>query len=58
VTESFEDAKSAVYVTPVGGGSGPFPITAAYTDAARTLAQQRVALAGARLAHLLNTELK
>jgi len=58
VTESFEDAKSAVYVTPVGAGSGPFPITAAYTDAARTLARQRVALAGARLANLLNTELK
>jgi hypothetical protein len=58
VEESFEDAKNAVYVAPIGAGAGPFTITAAYTDAARILAKQRVALAGARLAHLLNTELK
>lgn len=58
VMESFEAAKNAVYVAPIGAGAGPFTITAVYTDAARTLAMQRVALAGVRLANLLNTELK
>ena len=58
VNESFEDAKTAVYVAPIGAGSGPFTITAAYTDGALALAKQQVALAGTRLAKLLNTELK
>jgi len=58
VTESFQDSKQDVYVNPVGDGHGPFQITSAYKTAARDLAQHRVALAGARLANLLNTEMK
>jgi hypothetical protein len=57
VKESF-DAKSAVYRAPIAAGLGPFTITPAYKSAARTLAKQRVALAGARLANMSNTELK
>ena len=48
--ESYELAKSSVYVDPIGPGLGPFTVTAAYTASAKQIAQQRVALAGARLA--------
>jgi S1/P1 Nuclease len=58
IKESFDDAQSAVYVAPIGAGDGPFTTTPAYRAAARKLAKERVALAGARLANLLNTELK
>jgi hypothetical protein len=58
ITESFNAAKSKVYVTPIGSGAGPFTITQAYRTAARKVARQRVALAGARLAKILNNELK
>jgi len=47
-----------VYVAPIGAGDGPFTITPAYRIAAKKLAEQRVALAGVRLANLLNEELK
>jgi hypothetical protein len=57
VAESFSLAKTAVYVDPVGPGLGPFTMTPAYTAAATTLAKQRIALAGARLANLLKTAL-
>jgi hypothetical protein len=56
--ESFQDPKQDVYVNPVGDGHGPFQLTSAYKAAAKNLAQQRVTLAGARLANLLNTEMK
>lgn len=56
--ESFEGAKQNVYVAPVGDGDGPFTITAAYRAHAKKLARERVALAGVRLANLLNEELK
>jgi S1/P1 Nuclease len=58
IKESFDDAKSTVYVSPIGTGDGPFSITEAYQDAAKQLAQQRIALAGVRLANVLNAELK
>jgi hypothetical protein len=58
ISESFEDAEADVYVGPIGAGAGPFTITAAYKKAARALAEKRVALAGARLANVLNSELK
>jgi len=58
VAESFQAAQQAVYQSPVMAGDGPFPLTSAYKSAAAKLAQQRVALAGARLARLLNNELK
>jgi hypothetical protein len=58
IRESFEAAKSHVYVAPVGVGAGPFTITRRYRDAARGVARERVALAGARLANVLNAELR
>ncbi|MDQ1592313.1 MAG: hypothetical protein QOG71_2940 [Pyrinomonadaceae bacterium] len=57
ITESFDATKSSVYKTPIGAGPGPFTITTTYRNAARNLARQRVALAGARLARILNNEL-
>ena len=57
--ESFEAARSTAYrQPPIGVGAGPFTITPTYRSAARALAKKRVALAGARLANILNAELK
>jgi hypothetical protein len=59
ISESFNDAKTSVYKQPpIGLGPGPFTITATYRNAARALAKKRVALAGARLANILNNELR
>jgi hypothetical protein len=58
IDESFQSARQSVYVTPIGLGKGPFNITPAYRGAALALARKRVALAGARLANILNNELK
>jgi S1/P1 Nuclease len=59
IDESFAAAKSTAYKNPpVGRGTGPFTVTAAFKSAAKTLAKKRVALAGARLAKILNDELK
>ncbi len=51
-------AKRYVYVGPIGPGAGPFTITEAYFETAKRVAEERVALAGVRLANLLNHELK
>ena len=64
--ESLVLAKKHVYVTPIGSGPQPDPsaansaylITTAYYDRALRDAKSRVALAGARLAKLLNENLK
>ena len=58
VAEGFEAAKKQVYAPPVEAGDGPFTLSEAYKEAAKRLAKERVALAGARLANLLNKELK
>jgi len=58
VDESFQEAKQAVYKIPIGRGQGPFQLTTAYKTVAKRLAIQRVTLAGARLANLLNNELR
>jgi hypothetical protein len=58
IDESFKLAKNSVYVPPIGLGAGPFTITPAYEKTAREIANQRVALAGARLGRILNKELK
>lgn len=55
--EGLDLSQSAVYVLPIKPGDGPFAITPAYQKAAGTLAKQRVALGGARLANLLNDAL-
>lgn len=58
IDHSFKLAKQKVYVDPVGAGDGPFQSTPKYTTAAKRLARQEVALAGARLAAVLNAELQ
>jgi len=54
INESFQSAKVDVYVAPIGIGDGPFTPDAAYRAHGRIVAAERVALAGARLANLLN----
>ena len=54
VQEGFDLAQSAVYVAPIGVGHGPFTVDAAYANAALELGRKRIALAGARLAQVLN----
>jgi hypothetical protein len=58
VSEGFEAAKKWVYRPPVLAGPGPFTLDARYARDAREVAAQRIALAGARLARLLNDALK
>jgi hypothetical protein len=58
VQESFQVAQESVYRSPIGEGNGPFTLTATYKADAKRIARERVALAGIRLANLLNTELK
>jgi hypothetical protein len=55
--EGLDLAQSAVYVTPIGVGDGPFTVTPAYQAAAYKLGKERIALAGARLGNLLNEAL-
>jgi len=54
VQEGFELAQTAVYVSPINAGAGPFTIDAAYQSAALKLGRERMSLAGARLAALVN----
>jgi S1/P1 Nuclease len=58
IAESFAAAKQTAYSGPVQAGDGPFSLTEAYKASAQAVAKERVALAGARLATLLNSELK
>lgn len=58
VAEGFEVAKKYVYATPVGAGDGPFTLNEMYKETAKQVAREQVALAGARLANLINKELK
>jgi hypothetical protein len=54
INESFGAAKTHAYASPIGPGLGPFTLTAAYKSDALRIAKERVALAGTRLANLLN----
>ena len=58
VQESFAAAKQAVYPGLVANPDGTSTLTPAYKKSAQALAKKRVALAAARLAKLLNSELK
>jgi hypothetical protein len=61
VNESFELAKSNAYANPpIGAGLGPFAVSATpdYATNSLALAKRRVALAGMRLAGVINAELK
>ncbi|MEA3001203.1 MAG: hypothetical protein QOK17_3036 [Sphingomonadales bacterium] len=53
LAESLVLARSDVYRTPVGNGAGPFTLNAAYDSNRADTARERVALAGARLAALI-----
>jgi hypothetical protein len=57
VQESFELARTVAYKRPIGPGRGPFYVTARYQAAVASTAENQVALAGARLAKLLNSAL-
>jgi hypothetical protein len=56
--ESLRLAQTVVYAPPIGPGAGPYILDAPYRQQARDLAQHQVALAGARLANLLNAALR
>ncbi len=60
IQESFAAAQSAAYHAPIGAAEGPYTIAPAslYETTAFRLAKRRIALAGARLAEVLNHELK
>jgi len=58
INESLGLAEGSVYVPPVGANDGPFRATADYTSSAQALARVRVALAGARLAAVLKSDLR
>lgn len=58
INESFDIAETFAYSGPIGAGHGPFTITPEYQEKAQKIANERVALAGQRLANLINDELK
>ncbi len=58
IAESFRAAHVKAYAPPVGADGGPFTLSDAYAKDARAVANARIALAGVRLANLLNTELE
>jgi hypothetical protein len=60
IHESFQAARAAVYQSPIGNEDGPYTIVplAEYETRANRLARLRIALAGTRLAEVLNRELK
>jgi hypothetical protein len=58
IEESFQIAQIYAYTSPIGVNSGPHVLTSAYLSAARKVAERRLALAGIRLANLLNEALK
>ena len=59
VEESVSAATSTAYrQPPIGAGNGPFTLDRAYKARAKARAQEHIALAGARLANILNEELQ
>jgi hypothetical protein len=57
IAEGVENAQKYAYATPIGAGDGPFQPDLPYLAAGRALSDARIALAGARLANLLNDAL-
>ena len=57
IAEGLDLAKTKVYVAPIEAGHGPFTVTPVYQAAMSELGKKRIALAGARLARLLNDAL-
>jgi hypothetical protein len=59
ITDSFDLARSKVYLNPhVGVTAGPFTISSTYRSETLEIATKQIALAGARLAHLINGNLR
>jgi len=60
IQESFNYARTEAYKTPIGSGDGPYTIvpSSTYELHAQKLADKRIAVGGARLAEVLNSELK
>ena len=56
--ESEAAAEAFVYVSPIGSGVGPYPLTAGYEQKALEIAKIQVSVAGSRLAALINAALK
>lgn len=54
IHESFLIAQNSVYIQPIGDGPGPWRIDGPYRNIAHRITGDRLALAGYRLAHLLN----
>lgn len=55
--ESLQLAQSSAYAAPIGGGKGPYRLTDRYRRDTERAARERIALAGARLAKILNAAL-
>jgi hypothetical protein len=58
ISESFDIARNFAYAGPIGPGLGPFTLTDDYKNQAHKIANERVELAGERLANIINNELK
>jgi hypothetical protein len=58
IKESSHESRVAVYIPPIQAGDGPFTITQQYEENVKKLGADRIALAGARLAKVINNELK
>jgi hypothetical protein len=58
VMESFDLAQGETYRPPVTAGAGTFLLTSKYRSSSRAVMKKQIALASARLANLLNAELK
>jgi len=58
IQESFDAAQQKAYSGLVAGTNGSFSLTTSFQKSAKALAKKRVALAGSRLANLINSELK
>jgi hypothetical protein len=57
IRESFDAARRYAYAAPIGDGPGPYSLDSHYREAALAEARERVALAGLRLANLINSTL-
>jgi hypothetical protein len=57
IRESFDAARHYAYAAPIGDGRGPYTLDFRYREAALKEARERVALAGVRLANLINSTL-
>jgi hypothetical protein len=57
-TEGVKLCKGKIYKTPIGKELGPYKLTDKYQQTVPEIARRRITLAGARLASLLNKELK